>query len=83
MEKAMRGCRPLTDEEVHIISRSFGGTFAQRNKALFVVGHRTGFSIWELLSLTVADVLQHGKIVDHVTVQRQHMEEIDAAILAA
>jgi integrase len=70
----MRGCRPLTDEEVHIISRSFGGTFAQRNRALFVVGHRTGYRISELLSLTVGDVLQHGKIVDHLTVQRRYMK---------
>jgi integrase len=70
----MRGCRPLTDEEVHVMSRSFGGTFAQRNRALFIVGHRTGFRISELLSLTVADCLQHGKIVDHLTVQRCHMK---------
>jgi integrase len=70
----MRGCRPLTDEDVSIISRSFGGTFAQRNKALFVVGHRTGFRISELLSLTVADVQQHGKVQDRITVQRRHMK---------
>jgi integrase len=70
----MRGCRPLTDEEVSIISRSFGGTYAKRNKALFVVGHRTGFRISELLSLTVGDVLQHGRIGDHLTVQRKHMK---------
>jgi integrase len=71
----MKGCRPLTDEEVKTICRSFGGTFAARNKALFVVGHRTGFRISELLSLTVGDVQQHGKIVDHVTVQRRHMKK--------
>jgi integrase len=70
----MRGCRPLTDAEVLLVAKSFSGTFAQRNKALFVVGHRTGFRISELLSLTVGDVLQHGKIVDHLTVQRRHMK---------
>jgi integrase len=43
--------------------------------ALFVVGHRTGFRISELLSLKVGDVQQHGKIVDHVTVQRRHMKK--------
>ena len=52
----------------------FGGTFAKRNKALFVTGHRTGFRISELLSLTVGDVLQHGKIVDQVAVARRHMK---------
>ena len=70
----MRGCRPLTDAEVSLVGKSFSGTFAQRNKALFVVGHRTGFRISELLSLTVADVQQHGKIVDHLPVQRRHMK---------
>jgi integrase len=70
----MRGCRPLTDEEVHIVSRSFGGTFAKRNKALFIVDHRTGFRISERLSLTVADMVQHGKVQDHITVSRRHMK---------
>jgi integrase len=70
----MRGGRPLTDAEVSLVAKSFSGTFAKRNEALFVVGHRTGFRISELLSLTVGDVLQHGKIVDHLTVQRRHMK---------
>jgi integrase len=71
----MKGCRPLTDEEVKLMSQSFSGTFAKRNKALFVVGVRSGFRISELLSLTVGDVQQHGKIVDHVTVARRHMKK--------
>jgi len=58
----MQGCRPLTDDEVQLMSRSFSGTFAKRNKALFVVGYRTGFRISELFSLTVGDVLQHELI---------------------
>jgi site-specific recombinase XerD len=59
---------------VSLVAKSFSGTFAKRNKALFVVGHRTGFRISELLSLAVTDVLQHGKIGDHLTVQRKHMK---------
>ncbi len=70
----MKGCRPLTDAEVSLIAKSFGGTFAKRNKALFVVGHRTGFRISELLSLRVGDVLQHGKILDQISVQRRYMK---------
>jgi site-specific recombinase XerD len=58
----MKGCRPLTDEEVTFMSRSFSGTFGKRNNALFVVGYHTGFRISELLSLCVGDVWQHGKI---------------------
>ena len=38
------------------------------------MGHCTEFRISELLSLTVADVLKHGKIVDPLSVQRQHMK---------
>jgi integrase len=71
----MKGCRPLTDQEVNLISRSFSGTFAKRNKALFILGVRSGFRISELLSLRVGDVLQHGKIVVYVTVARAHMKK--------
>lgn len=42
---------------------------------LFVVGYRTGFRISALLSLLVGDVQQHGKGLDHVTVQPQHMKK--------
>jgi integrase len=70
----MRGCRPLTDAEVSLVAKSFGGTFAARNRALFVVGHRTGFRISELLSLRMGDVTQHGKILEQIGVQRKHMK---------
>ena len=71
----MKGCRPLTDDEVKLIGQSFGGTFGKRNRALFIVGHRTGFRISELLSLTVGDVYQHGRVVDAVTVARKYMKK--------
>jgi site-specific recombinase XerD len=51
------------------------GTFAKRNRALFIVGYHTEFGIRELLSLIVGDVQQHGKIVDDVAVQRKHMKK--------
>jgi integrase len=70
----MRGCRPLTDAEVSLVAKSFSGTYGKRNKALFIVGHRTGFRISELLSLRVGDVMQHGKILDQIGVQRRHMK---------
>jgi site-specific recombinase XerD len=59
---------------VALVAKSFSGTYAKRNKALFVTGHRTGFRISELLSLRVVDYLEHRKIVDHLTVQRQYMK---------
>jgi site-specific recombinase XerD len=71
----MKGCRPLTDDEVQVLGKAFGGTFALRTKALFMAGHRTDVRISELLSLRVSDVLPHGRIVDAITVERKHMQK--------
>ena len=70
----MKGCRPLTAEEVELVQQSFGGVYAERDKALFLLGVKSGFRISELLSLRVGDVSQHGRLVDRVTVQRRHMK---------
>jgi integrase len=71
----MKGCRPLSDPEIALVSRSFGGTYAARDRALFLLGIKTGFRIAELLSLRVGDVLQHQRIVDQLTVRRAHMKQ--------
>ena len=70
----MQGCRALSEAELIQVPQAFTGLGALRNKALFVVGHRTGFRISELLSLTVGDVWQHGQVVTHVTVRRRQMK---------
>jgi integrase len=70
----MKGCRPLTAEEVELVQQSFGGVYAERDQALFLLGVKSGFRISELLSLRVGDVSQHGRLVDRVTVQRRHMK---------
>jgi integrase len=71
----MKGCRPLTDDEVRLIQQSFGGVYAARDKALFLLGVKSGFRISELLSLRVGDVSPHGRLVDRVTVARRHMKQ--------
>jgi integrase len=71
----MRGCRPLSDGEITLLSRSFGGTYALRDRAWFILGVKTGFRIAELLSLRVSDVWQYGRVVDQVTVRRAHMKQ--------
>lgn len=71
----MKGCRPLSEEEVAVVAKSFGGTYAARDKALFLLGVKSGFRISELLSLRVGGVYQHGRVVDRVTVQRRHMKK--------
>jgi integrase len=71
----MKGCRPLTEAEVRVVLQSFGGQYALRDKALFLLGVKSGFRITELLSLRVGDVLRHGQLVDRVTVARRHMKQ--------
>ena len=73
-DRGMKGCRPLTEAEVDLVQRSFGGAYADRDKALFLLGVKSGFRISELLSLRVGDVSPHGRIVERVTVARRHMK---------
>jgi integrase len=70
----MKGCRPLSNEEVAAVVGSFTGAFAKRDLAMFILGVRTGFRISELLSLKVENVVRSGQIVDRVTVQRRNMK---------
>lgn len=74
-EEVMKGCRPLNDQEVKLVTMSFGGKYATRDKALFLLGLKSGFRISELLSLRLCDVLQAGRMVDRITVQRRHMKK--------
>jgi integrase len=68
----MKGCRPLTDPEIAKVKDAFVRT---RDKALFILGLKTGLRISELLSLKVGDVYQHGRVGDAVYVERKHMKK--------
>jgi Phage integrase family len=70
----MKGCRALTDDEVARVIQAFRGTYAARDRALFVLGIKTGFRIAELLSLRMGDVWQHGQFLDRVAVLRRYMK---------
>jgi integrase len=83
--QAMKGCRPLSDAEIGRVAGSFAGRWALRDRALFILGHRTGYRVSELLSLTVADVLggrrpgadapiTPGMIADRIAVRRRRMK---------
>ena len=52
----MKGCRALTADEVARVSQAFRGTYAVRDRALFVLRIKTGLRIAELPSLRVGDV---------------------------
>jgi integrase len=71
----MKGSRPLTPDEISRVSQAFDGQYAARNRAMFILGIKSGFRISELLSLTVGDVADaNGRIVDDVTVRRRSMK---------
>ncbi len=70
----MKGCRPLNDREFKEVLESFDGPFEKRDRALFLVGSRTGFRISELLTIRVTDMVQHGRLSDRIGVRRQNMK---------
>lgn len=70
----MKGCRPLTHEEAELVAKSFRGRFAIRDRALFLLGCKTGYRVSELISLRIGDVVQAGRVVDAVYVARGAMK---------
>jgi len=67
----MKGARPLTDEEIHLISCSFSGKYAERNRCLFLLGVNIGARVSELTALRIGDVWQHGKAVSVLTLRKE------------
>lgn len=65
----MSGCRALTESEIQLVTKSLE---SKRDKALFILGVRSGFRISELLSLCVKDVFSKGRILDSCRVVRRN-----------
>lgn len=70
----MKGSRPLTDSEIKRVAASFKGAHSARDRALFLLGVRSGFRVSEILSLRFADLMQGEKISERVTVSRRAMK---------
>ncbi|RKU21544.1 recombinase XerD [Candidatus Poribacteria bacterium] len=66
----MKGTRPLDNAEIRKVSEAFGGTFAIRNRSLFMLGVSVGGRISELIALKVDDVWQNGKPVKDLLFDR-------------
>ena len=66
----MKGCRPLTDQEADAIMESFGGQYADRDRAVFALGRYTGERISAILALRVGDVVQAGRLTDSIIYRR-------------
>lgn len=69
-----KGMKPLSDEEIGRVLSSFTGKFAARDKALFLLGIKSGFRISEILSITIGDVIQNGEFIDRLYVRRSSMK---------
>lgn len=69
-DEIMKGCRMFTDREADMVTKSFVGPYAVRDRAVFVLGRYTGERISAILGLKVGDVVQDGKIADAVTYRR-------------
>ena len=52
----MKGARPLSNDEILLVADQFAGTFAIRNRSLFMLGVSVGGRISELLALKIRDV---------------------------
>lgn len=71
----MKGCRPLNMIEVgRVLERLRGTRLAMRDRCLVQLGLYTGFRISELLSLRVGDVVQEGRVLERVVVERRNMK---------
>ena len=66
----MKGTRPLDNAEIRKVSETFGGTFAIRNRSLFMLGVSVGGRISELIALKVGDVWQNNKPVSDLLFDR-------------
>ncbi len=66
----MRGCRPLTDDEIQSVLDAFEGAAVVRDRAIFVTMLKTGLRISSTLSLRVGDISHGGKVRDRIRVRR-------------
>lgn len=66
----MKGTRPLMNDEIRRVIACFEGTFAIRNRCLFILGVSTGGRISELLGLRIIDVYQNSAPVTDLLFDR-------------
>ena len=57
----MKGARPLANDEILLVAEQFYGTFAIRNRSLFMLGVSVGGRISEMLALTM---VTYGRTAD-------------------
>lgn len=70
----MKGCRPLTKQEITQCFQTFDGLYEKRNRLFFLLGIFTGFRVSELLSIKVKDIYKFDKVVDDLSIKRRFMK---------
>src|SRR5499426_715449 len=70
----MAGMRDYSDAEIDLVRKSFSGRYALRDHCFFEMALQMGLRVSEMLSLTVGQVYQYGKVVDEVSIERKHLK---------
>ena len=70
----MAGMRDYTDDELDLVRQSFGGRYALRDRCYFEMALQIGLRVSEMLSITVGQVYQYGRVVDELSIDRKHMK---------
>jgi site-specific recombinase XerD len=70
----MAGMRGYSEEEIELVRKSFSGRYALRDRYYFEMALQMGLRVSEMLSITVNQVLQYGRITDEISIERRHMK---------
>jgi Phage integrase family len=70
----MAGMRDFSDQEIDLVRKSFSGRYALRDRCYFKMALQMGLRVREMLSITVGQCFQFGKVVDGVSIERKHMK---------
>src|SRR5918999_454041 len=70
----MAGMRDYTDQELELVRQSFGGRYALRDRCYFEMALQMGLRVSKMISMTVGQVYQYGRVVDEVSIDRKHMK---------
>lgn len=66
----MRGCRPLSDSEISRLLDLLSSPAWRRERALIVLGLRTGLRLTSMLSLRIGDVAIAGEVQNRIRIRR-------------
>jgi hypothetical protein len=70
----LAGMRDYSDQEIDLVRKSFSGRYALRDRCYFEMSLQMGLRVSEMLSITVGQVYQYGRVVDEVSIERKHMK---------